>query len=171
MEREEAIINRVASSSLKSIDLEDYLDNRPIAAFDLKDVLFQGMILKEKDFRDFVKNNDWSVFDNHNVHIFCSADAVIPTWAYMMLVTKLQKANLVVQGTEDDLEKALIVQAVQKLRAENWQDAKVVIKGCGSIRNTEFAYTEIAKALVPVVSSLLYGEPCSTVPVFKKPRA
>ncbi len=168
MEPEEAIVNRVAKSPLKSIDLEDYLNKSPVISFDLKDLLFQEMILKEKDFRAFLKSNDWSRFDGQNVRLHCSADAIVPTWAYMLLVTQLQSANMVVEGSDEDMEKALILQAIARMMNEDWQNAKVVIKGCGNIRNKEFAYTEITKALVPVVSSLMYGEPCSTVPVFKK---
>lgn len=164
------IINRVANSPLKSIDLEDYLHQGDRMAFDLKQVLFQGLILKEKDFREIIKLNDWTIYDGKNVRIFCSEDVVIPTWAYMLLVTKLQGANLVVQGSDDDLEKALINQAIKKMMIENWQDTKVVIKGCGDIKNIEYAYTEITKALVPHVSSLMFGEPCSTVPVYKRPK-
>ncbi len=166
----EPIINRVASSPLKSVDLEDYLHKGGQVAFDLKDVLFQGMILREKDFRAFIKENDWSVYADKNVRLFCSADAIIPSWAYMLLVSKLGDANLVVEGSEDDLEKALILQAIDKMMHDDYLEAKVVIKGCGEIRNKEFAYTELAKALIPVVSSLMYGEPCSTVPVYKKPK-
>jgi hypothetical protein len=167
---EDQIINRVASSALRSIDLEDYLNNADICVFDLADVLFQGLILREKDFRDFLKSNDWAVYDNKNVRIHCSADAIVPIWAYMLLVTKLQNANLVVMGTETDMEKALVDQAIGRLSLEDLEGAKVVIKGCGNISNKEYAYTEIAKALVPRVASLMYGEPCSTVPVYKKPK-
>lgn len=167
----EEIINRVANSPLKSIDLAEYMSFAEQLDFDLKEVLFQGLILREKDFRDFIKTNDWSVYSGKNVRIFCSEDVVIPTWAYMLLVTKLKEANLVVQGSEDDLEKALVHQAIQKLTTENWKNAKVVIKGCGDIKNTAYAYTEITKALLPEVSSLMFGEPCSTVPVYKRPKA
>lgn len=168
---EEAIVNRVASSPLKSIDLGEYLHKGATATLDLKEVLFQGLILREKDFRQFLKDHDWSTYEGQNVRIYCSEDVVIPIWAYMLLVSKLQDANLVVQGSEDDLEKALISQAIDKLMEEDWTDAKVVIKGCGDIKNKEYAYTEISKALIPVVSSLMYGEPCSTVPVYKKKKA
>ena len=166
----QTIVNRVANSPLISIDLVDYFHNGEPMKFDLKDVLFQGLILREKDFRDFIKSNDWSVYSDKNVRIFCSEDVVIPTWAYMLLVTKLQNANLVVQGSYQDLEKALIQQAIDKMMAEDWTDTKVVIKGCGNIENIAFAYTEVTKALVPHVASLMFGEPCSTVPVYKKPR-
>lgn len=168
---EETIVNRVASSPLKSIDLGEYLDQSPTAEIDLKNVLFQGLILREKDFREFLKETDWTEYDGKNVRIFCSEDVVIPIWAYMLLVSKLQGANLVVQGSNDDLEKALINQGVEKLIQEDWTDAKVVIKGCGDIQNKEYAYTEISKALIPKVSSLMYGEPCSTVPVYKRKKA
>jgi len=167
---EEKIINRVAASALKSIDLEDYLETNESTSFDLASVLYQGLILREQEFRDFLKLYNWSQFDEKNVRIFCSTDAIVPTWAYMLLVSKMQRANLVVMGTDDDLEKALVVRAIQLLMQEDFVGAKVVIKGCGSIRNKEFAYTEIAKALVPVVSSLMYGEPCSTVPIYKRPK-
>ena len=166
----EEIINRVANSALKSIDLDDYLDKGERAAFDIKQTLFQGLILREKDFRAFIKENDWSVYNGKNVRIYCSEEVVIPTWAYMLLVTKLEGANLIVQVNDDDLEKALLNQAIGRMMEDDWQDAKVVIKGCGDIKNVAFAYTEITKALVPVVSSLMFGEPCSTVPVYKKPR-
>lgn len=165
---EETIINRVANSPLKSIDLGEYMNQSPKVEIDLKDVLFQGLILREKDFRQFLKEKDWSEYEGKNVRIYCSEDAVIPIWAYMLLVSKLQEANLVVQGSKDDLEKALIRQGIDILLREDWTDAKVVIKGCGDIRNKEYAYTEMSKSLIPKVTSLMYGEPCSTVPVYKR---
>jgi hypothetical protein len=164
---EDILINRVTNSALKSIDLEEYLHAGEQVAFDLTAVLYQGLILREKDFRDFLKEYNWREYDGKNVRIHCSTDAIVPTWAYMLLVTKLQGANLVVTGSEDDLEKALIIQAIDQMMQTDYSNAKVVIKGCGNIRNKEFAYTEIAKALIPHVSSLMYGEPCSTVPVYK----
>jgi len=167
---EEKIINRVAGSALKSIDLEDYLDKSESVTFDLASVLYQGLILREQPFRDFLKSHDWLQYTGKNVLITCSTDAIVPTWAYMLLVSKLGHARLVVSGSADDLEKALILQAVRLLAQEDFVDAKVVIKGCGAIQNKEFAYTEITKALLPHVSSLMYGEPCSTVPVYKRPK-
>ena len=166
----EPLINRVSKSPLKSVDLADYLDAEEAIHFDLKDHLFQGLILREKDFREFIKRHNWSHYAAKNVRLFCSTDAVIPIWAYMLLMTKLMEANLVVEGSEDDLEKGLILQGINKMLEEDFTNAKVVIKGCGNIRNNEFAYTEITKALVPQVSSLMYGEPCSTVPVYKRPK-
>lgn len=168
----EEIINRVAKSPLISVDLEEYLNKGKKVIFDLKEALFQEMILKEKDFRDFIKTNDWSVYQGKNVGLICSVEAIVPTWAYMLLVTKIKEfANVVTFGGEDEIEKALIAQAVRNcLDAQDFTDKKVVIKGCGDIKNIEFAYTLITEQLFPKVSSLMYGEPCSTVPIFKRKR-
>lgn len=164
------IVNRVANSPIISLDLEEYLDKGEYAVFDLKDVLFEGMVLREKDFRTFLKENDWSVYNNQNVGLICSADAIVPTWAYMLLVTKLKEhANVVTYGDHDAIEKALIDHAIDKcMKMHDFQDKKVVIKGCGDVKNLEYAYTAVTEKLFSKVSSLMYGEPCSTVPIFKR---
>lgn len=169
----EEIVNRVAKSPLVSIDLEEFMHQGEIALFDLKEVLFQGLILREKDFRTFIKENDWSAFDGKNVGLICSADAIVPIWAYMLLTSSLKDhANVVVFGDESEVEKALINQAIEKCLEENELDgAKVVIKGCGEVQNKEYAYTQITNQLYPKVTSLMFGEPCSTVPIFKKKAA
>ena len=166
----EEIVNRVAKSPLISLDLEDYLDKSDKVIFDLKDVLFQGMILREKDFREFLKTNDWSIYKEKHVGLICSVDAIVPTWAYMLLVTKLEDyAASITYGDEDTIEKNLIDQAIERCLLENdFDNKKVVIKGCGEVRNIEYAYTAITTKLLPQVSSLMYGEPCSTVPIFKR---
>ncbi|MBC6401501.1 MAG: DUF2480 family protein [Ekhidna sp.] len=166
----EEIVNRVTKSPLISIDLEAFLHTGEKVIFDLKDILFQGMILKEKDFRDFIKTNDWSQYRDKNVGLTCSADAIVPTWAYMLLVTKIKEhANIVTFGNEGEIEKALINQAIEKcLNSQDFLNKKVVIKGCGDIQNIEYAYTLITEKLFSKVSSLMYGEPCSTVPIFKR---
>lgn len=166
----EEIVNRVAKSPLISLDLEDYLDQGEKVIFDLKDVLFQGMILREKDFRSFLKTKDWTAYQGKNVGLICSADAIVPTWAYMLLVTQLKEhANLVTYGDEQSVEKAIIDQAIDRcMEANDFQDKKVVIKGCGNVQNIEYAYTAITDKLFPYVTSLMYGEPCSTVPIFKR---
>jgi len=162
------IINRVANSTLITLNLEDYYHQGERVVYDIKDNLFMEMILKEKDFRAFVKEKDWSVFQNKNVALVCTADAIVPTWAYMILATRLQAfANLVVFGNEDALEQALFQQALSKINLEEFRGAKVVIKGCGKIPIPAYAYVEISRLLSPFVASLMYGEPCSTVPVFK----
>ncbi|GAB4246915.1 MAG: DUF2480 family protein [Ekhidna sp.] len=164
------IVNRVAKSPLVSVDLEEYLPQGERVLFDLKDVLFQGMILREKDFREFVKTNDWAVYTGKNVGLICSADAIVPTWAYMLLVTQLNGiAQTITFGGEEEVEKKLIDVAIDKcMEVNNFNDKKVVIKGCGNVKNVAYAYTAITDRLLPHVSSLMYGEPCSTVPIFKR---
>ncbi len=166
----EEIVNRVSKSPLISIDLDEFVHKGEKCLFDIKEVLFQGLILKEKDFRDFIRSNNWVVYENKNVGLICSSDAIVPVWAYMLLASSLKDfANLVVFGDENEVEKNLIDQAVQKcIQSQDLENAKVVIKGCGAVSNKEYAYTQVTNALLPKVSSLMYGEPCSTVPIFKK---
>lgn len=163
------IINRVKKSPLVSIDLEDYLDKSERLSFDLKEGLYQEIMLREKEFRTFVADYPWDQFQSKNVIVLCSVDAIIPSWAYMLVVAKLSPyANVIAFGSENDLEKLLIDQAIEKILEGNLENSKVVIKGCGSIFNRDYAYFQIAKKLIPLVSSMMYGEPCSTVPVYKK---
>lgn len=168
---EQPIINRVAKSPLITIDLEDYYVSGERIEFDIKDLLFQGMILREKDFREFVREHDWSQYQDKNVAIFCSADAIVPTWAYMLLAAKLEPfANHLVFGNLQDLGKSLCLKAVEKTNFNEYENAKVVIKGCSKIEVPEFAFVELTRRLRPVVNSIMYGEPCSTVPIYKKPK-
>ena len=164
------IVNRVASSSLVTLDLEDHYHGGDRVLFDIKDWLFQGLLLREKEFRAFVKEHDWDQYEGKNVAITCSTDAIIPAWAYMLITTKLKQANLVVLGSLEMLELSLFNQALAKIDLEELQGAKVVVKGCGDLPIPNSAYVEITRLLAPVVSSLMYGEPCSTVPVYKAPR-
>lgn len=165
------LINRVAQSALVTVNLEELLHPGERVVYDIKDNLFHGLILKEKDFRAFVKEHDWSMYDGKNVAIICSADAIVPTWAYMLLATKLTgHANYFVFGDLNALEQALMQEAISKIDVEEYRDAKVVVKGCGSIPVPTYAYVEIMRKLLPVASSLMYGEPCSTVPLYKKPK-
>lgn len=165
------IINRVASSPIVSIDLEDYYHAGERVVYDIADNLFQGMILREKDFREFIKSHDWNQYRDKNVTLVCSADAIVPTWAYMLLATKFEGiANLVVMGSLETLEYALFNQALSKIDLESVENRPVVVKGCGELPIPESAYVEITRLLKPRVKSLMYGEPCSTVPLFKKPR-
>ena len=167
----EEIINRVANSALVTIDLEEYHHPGERVILDIADNLYQGLVLREKDFREFVKTNDWSEFRDKNVAITCSADAIVPTWAYMLLTSKLEPyANMVVFGTLDLLEQSLFKQAFSKIDISEFNNAKVVIKGCGDLPIPESAYVEITRILTPVVASIMYGEPCSTVPIYKAPK-
>lgn len=170
-EKEKEIVNRVEASGLISFDLEDYYHKGERVLYDVRQNLFQELILKEKDFREFIRQHDWSVYQGKNVGIICSTDAIVPTWAYMLLAAKIEPyANMVIYGDLQDLEQALFQQALGKIDLSAFQDAKVVIKGCGNYPVPPFAYVEIARLLRPVVASIMYGEPCSTVPVYKKSR-
>lgn len=166
---EELIINKVTNSGLITFDLEDLYDKGERIIYDLKDNLFMGMILKEKDFREFLKNHDWTQYAGKNIAITCSEDAIIPTWAYMLLTIKLQPvANSVVFGTLEELENKLFFDALQKVNPEEYRGARVVVKGCSKVPVPTAAYVEITRLLQPVVQSLMFGEPCSTVPLYKK---
>lgn len=163
------IVNKVAESGLVTIDLEKYYPKDDMLVFDLKDHLFMGMILKEKEFREGLKNYDWEIFRNKYVAITCSADAIIPVWAYMLVTSYLQPvAKDVMTGNEKELHKAIFLKKLSSIDTKELTGKKIVIKGCGDIPIDDFAYAEITKLLVPVAKSIMYGEPCSTVPVFKK---
>jgi len=164
-------VNRVAKSGLLTLDLEDYYHKGERLLIDVKDYLFQGLILREKDFRTFVKEHDWSKYKGKNVAITCSSDAIVPTWTYMLLTVKLEpEANFIVFGDLRDLEKALFQDALAKIDIKTFAGAKVVVKGCGDFPVPESAYVEIARLLRPVAATIMYGEPCSTVPIYKRPR-
>jgi len=166
------IVNRVAKSPLITLDLQEYYPEGERVSFDIKPWLFQEMILKEKDFRMEVKNHDWSQYKNKYVAISCSADAIVPTWAYMLVASKLQDfVSHVIFGNLDELNKIIFTKALeQKINPEDYADKKLVIKGCGDPKITEYAYVEIVRLLKPVAASIMYGEPCSTVPIYKAPR-
>jgi hypothetical protein len=168
---EPLFVNRVANSGLVTLNLEEMLHPGERVVYDIKENLFHGLMLREKDFREFVKTHDWSQYDGKNVAIICSADAIVPTWAYMLLATKLQNhAHRYVFGDLAALEQALFQEAIAAVDPNEYRDAKVVIKGCGSVPVPTFAYVDIMQKLLPVASSVMYGEPCSTVPLYKKPK-
>jgi hypothetical protein len=168
---QELIINKVANSGLVSLDLEDLYHKGERVVYDLKDNLFMGIILKEKDFREFLKNHDWTQYVGKNVAVMCSEDAVIPTWAYMLLTIKLQPvANMIVFGNLAELDNKLFYDAIAKINPEDYRDARVVVKGCSKVPVPTSAYLEITRLLFPVVQSLMFGEPCSTVPLWKRPK-
>lgn len=168
----ETIINKVSQSGILTFNLEDYYDKNPRVVFDIKDCLFMGLILKEKDFREFIKGHDWQQYQGQNVSIICSADAIVPTWAYMLIASKLTGiANFYIFGDLEKLENALFQMALSKVNIEAYKDKKMVIKGCGNLPVPTYAYVEITRLFLPVASSIMYGEPCSTVPVYKKKMA
>ncbi|MGE5521003.1 MAG: DUF2480 family protein [Candidatus Dadabacteria bacterium] len=166
---DETLVNKVSASGLVSLDLEDYYPKQDIATFDLKDHLFMGLILKEKDFREALKNLDWSVYKDNFVTISCSADAIIPSWAYMLVASYLQPvAKDILVGTTEEMIKHLMLKNLNNLPISEYTDQRVVIKGCGDLAVGDFAYAEITKLLLPVAKSIMYGEPCSTVPIYKR---
>jgi hypothetical protein len=164
----ETIINKVAQSSLTEIDLASFYPHGETAVFDLKEYLFMGLILKEKDFREALKNKDLSAYQDKYVAVTCSVDAVVPVWAYMLIASYLQPlAKDLVFGDAQFLHTMMFLKNIGKIDLESYRDKRVVVKGCGDLPIGEFAYLEITKLLRPVVKSIMYGEPCSTVPVFK----
>lgn len=165
----EVIVNKVAESGLITLNLEAYLPKGAMVTFDLKDHLFMGLILKEKDFREALKNTDWNAYQGKNVAITCTADAIIPLWAYMLVVTYLQPvAADVLVGSEADLYRHIVLKNLAALDVAPLTDQRVVVKGCGDIPIDAYAYGEVTRLLRPVVKSIMYGEPCSTVPIYKK---
>ena len=164
----DAIVNKIANSGLITLNLEAYLPKEQSAIFDLKDHLFMGLILKEKDFREALKSFDWSVYQDKNVAVYCSVDAIIPAWAFMLVAAYLQPiANDVFVGTESEMQKHVLIKNISSIDADQFAGQRIVVKGCGDAVIEGFAYAEITKKLLPVVKSIMYGEPCSTVPVYK----
>lgn len=163
------IVNKVAQSGLVELNLEDFYLAGERILYDIKPLLFQELVLKEKDFRDFIKNESWSKYQHKYVAITCTSDAIVPTWAYMLLASALQPfAKKIVFGDLKVLETILFQEQLSNININEYIDKRVVIKGCGQIPVPESAYVEITRLLKPVVKSIMYGEPCSTVPVFKK---
>jgi Protein of unknown function (DUF2480) len=170
-ETEDIILNKVANSGLVTLDLEDLYQKGDRILYDLKENLFMGMILREKDFREFLKTHDLAHFKGKYVAITCSEDVIIPTWAYMLLATKLQPiAQKVVFGNLENLENVLFLEAINKIDIEQYRDAKVVVKGCSKVPVPASAYVHVTNLLMPVAQSIMFGEPCSTVPLYKRPK-
>ena len=169
MDIQENIINRVSESPLVGVDLAELYMQGERVLYDMKDNLFQGFVLKEKDFREFIKNHDWAKYTDKHIAIICSTDAIVPTWAYMLLVNKLALfAKTVVFGDLKTLETVLFDRALANLNLDKYRDQRVVIKGCGEIEIPISAYAELTVKLTGVAKSIMYGEPCSTVPIFKR---
>lgn len=167
---EQPIVNRVAGSGIITIDLSDYIPHPDaVVELDIKPYLFREMILKEKDFREALKNKDWTEYANKHVALICSADAIIPVWAYMLLTSYLQPvAKSVWLGSKEEKIKHIIQEKINSIKASDYEGKRIVIKGCGDHPVPDFAYTSISHKLLPVVRSLMYGEPCSMVPIYKR---
>lgn len=163
------IVNKVLNSSLVTLDLEELYEKGERVVYDLKDNLYQGIILKEKEFREFLKQHDWASYEGQHIALICSEDAIVPTWAYMLLAIQLQPyAKSIVFGGLEALEQQLFQKGIQTLDLNTYRDAKVVIKGCSKVPVPTYAYVEITRLLTPVAQSLMFGEPCSTVPLMKR---
>ncbi|SHH00853.1 DUF2480 family protein [Pedobacter caeni] len=169
MDIQENFVNKVAASGLITLNLEEYYHTGERVVYDIKDNLFHGLMLREKDFREFIKAHDWAGYTGKNIAIICSADAIVPTWAYMLLANKLKPyANEVVFGSLETLESVLFAKALAKIDLAAFEGERVVVKGCADIEVPISAYVEITSLLTPVVKSIMYGEPCSTVPIYKR---
>ena len=163
------IVNKVASSQLINIDLEDFYPKGERVLFDIKDWLFADQILKEKDFRDSVKNHDWKIYQNKYVALTCSVDAIIPFWAYLLITTKLTPfSKKIVVGDLEALEISIFQEIIDGLLMDNYVDKPVIIKGCSKKHIPETAYVQLISKLVPIARSVMYGEACSNVPLYKK---
>ena len=162
------IKNKVADSGIITIDLEEFLPKEEILEFDIKTVLVGEYILKEKEFREYIKNQDWSIYRDKYVALTCSNDAIVPTWAYMLLTLAMEPfAKRIFFGNINELTQNLLIESIQKINPLQYDQARVVIKGCGNKVISQNAYVSVTSLLKPHVKSLMFGEPCSTVPLYK----
>lgn len=165
----EPFVNKVAESGIVSIDLEQFYPAGDVVTFDLKEHLFMGLILKEKEFRQALKELDLSAFQNKIVAVTCSADAIIPMWAYMLVIVALKRVSTsVMYGDAATVIQKILIENIRAIQPETYADKRVVVKGCGEKKISEEAYLTITDKLLPYVQSIMYGEPCSTVPVYKR---
>ncbi len=167
----ETLVNKVAESGIITLDLAPYIPAvEDLMTFDLKPFLFREMILKEKDYRAALQTHDWQQYSGKHVAIMCSVDAIVPVWAYMLAASYLQPlATSVYFGTQEEMLKAIVTGRINNIDTAEYTDKRVVIKGCGDTPIPDAAYVIVTHHLRPVVKSIMYGEPCSTVPVYKKP--
>lgn len=167
----EEIVNRVQRSGILTIDFEEWYPEEERISFDMAPLLWQGMVLKEKDFRTFIEEHNWETYQDKLVAIHCSADAIIPTWAYMLLTTALTPfAKKVFLGSIEQMEQSIYQDLIEELDVEAYQDRRIVIKGCSEKPISLQAYVALTAKLKPVAKAIMFGEPCSTVPIYRKPR-
>lgn len=163
------LVNRVANSGLITINLEEFYPNEEILSLDLKEYLFRGLILKEKDFREAMSAHDWTQYEGKNLAVFCSADAIIPTWAYQLVaVYAAPFVKMMVQGTVEQFVIQHYFFALGSLNCEQYRDQKIVVKGCSDKAVPVAAYMELTRILRPLAQSIMFGESCSTVPLYKR---
>ena len=167
----EEIINRVANSKLVTFNLEDFYPEGDRISFDISQWLLEGIVLKEKEFRAAAESFDWSQYRNAYVALYCSTDAIVPAWAYMLLTTKLTPhAKKVVVGTLDVLETIIFTEIIQHMNVDDFKDKPVIVKGCAHKPVPQNAFLLITQKLQAVAKSIMYGEACSSVPLYKKPK-
>lgn len=165
----EEIINKVAKANIIQIDLGDYHTTKLIQEFDIKQALWQEMVIKEDLFREFIKTYDWNSLTQTTVALFCSVDAIIPAWAFMLITTELKKIDAEIYfGDKKEVESQLFFNNLQSINVTELEDQRVMVKGCSTIPNPNRAFVELTDLLVPKVKMLMFGEPCSAVPVFKR---
>ncbi|MDP2174805.1 MAG: DUF2480 family protein [Bacteroidota bacterium] len=165
----EIIENKVAKSGLITINLDELMLEKSIETIDIKEVLYMGLMLKEKEFRDYIKSNDWEQYTDKYVHIICSSDAIVPTWAYMLMSTQLNnRAKLYIFGSKEELINTILLNEINQLPFQDYEGQRIVIKGCGELPIHPNVYVQLTDKLLPLAKSIMYGEPCSTVPIFKK---
>jgi len=165
----EEIINRVANSKLITLDLEDYYPEGKRLLFDMTSWLFEGLVLREKDFRAQVKAHEWSQYKNSYLALFCSTDAIIPDWAYMLIAIHLEPfSKKIVLGNLEALETAIYQDIIQTLDISSFKDKTIIIKGCSNKPVPSSAYVMITNKLKPIAKSIMFGEACSSVPLFKR---
>ena len=169
MSEQGEIVNKVANSGLVNIDVAEFCPKGKRLGIDLKDFLYEGLILKEKDFREQVENLDVEIYENTFVYLYCSTDAIVPLWAYFLLTSRLEGvAKKIVFGSLDELELVLFHEEIQKFDFSDYKDKRVLIRGCSDVEIPTNAYVELVQKLKPMVKSLMFGEACSSVPIYKK---
>ncbi|WP_405411353.1 DUF2480 family protein [Maribacter sp. Asnod1-A12] len=166
---QDEIVNKVAQSKLITFNLEDYYPKGNRVVLDIKDWLFEGIILKEKEFRAFVDAHDWSQYQDAYVAMYCSSDAIVPGWAYLLLSVKLSGiAKKAIQGTLIDLETSIYQSIIENIDVTEYRDKLIIIKGCSKKPVPANAYLFLAERLKPLAKSIMYGEACSSVPLYKR---
>ncbi len=171
MSTDKPLVNRVAASGLITINLEKYFPEGEVIDFDLKDYLYMELILKEKDFRTALKEHDWSQYQDKILLVYCSTDAIVPVWAYMLVASYAAPyAKDVFQGSRDAYYKSAFNEVIASMDMDEYQDQRIVIKGCSDKPVPPSAYLELTRRLQPIAKTIMYGEPCSTVPIYKRPK-
>ena len=162
------IVNKVANSQLRTINLEEFYPQGTRMVIDIKNWLFQELILKESEFREHLKNHNWAQYKNHYVALTCSSDAIIPSWAFMLITTYVSPfAKKIVVGNLTALETSIFYEIIANLSIEDYKNRPVIIKGCANKPIPETAYIQLIEKLQPIAKSIMFGEACSTVPLFK----